>query len=92
MAWCWHLVVLVSCVYGGWRFGCSYVVFYVEVWRACYSCRRTLLGLLLPVAASGPGAQVSKRIDKAVVPLVTLGIVPLFAFVSTGVSFDMSQD
>lgn len=50
-----------------------------------------LLGLLLPVAASGPGAQVSKRIDKAVVPLVTLGIVPLFAFVSTGVSFDMSQ-
>lgn len=45
------------------------------------------LGLIAPLASRGrPDMQIAERIEKAMVPLAALVVVPLFAFANTGIA------
>lgn len=51
-----------------------------------------ILGLIAPVASKKkPGEQVAERAERAIIPLSTLIVVPLFAFANTGIVLGVSD-
>lgn len=51
-----------------------------------------LLGLVAPLAdGQGGEEQLAEKAERAIIPFSTLVVVPLFAFVSSGVHFDLTK-
>jgi len=49
-----------------------------------------LLGLIAPMSShKHPGDQIAEKTERAMIPFSTLVVVPLFAFASAGISFDL---
>lgn len=51
-----------------------------------------LLGLVAPLADGQSGEEhIAEKVERAIIPFSTLVVVPLFAFVSSGVHFDLAK-
>lgn len=77
-----------------------YVIAGLLLWLVMYksgihaSITGAVLGLLAPLTIRNRKRSIAERIEKAVIPLSTLVIVPLFAFANTGIAltFDSFQN